>query len=162
MDKLKKIQEDLIVLVQEQMTHSKDVDTKEFGEVVDMIKDLAEAMYYCTITEAMEEGSEHKEVSYYKEPKHYYSEYEPIRMKDYYFDPDKNDTDWDKYRRAEAKKIYTDTRRMHGGSGESMKKELEKYMQELSSDITDLVTGSTAEEKSMLKQKLMHLAEKIM
>ena len=36
--------------------HIDTADTKELGgEVVDMIKDLAKTMYYCTITEAMEE-----------------------------------------------------------------------------------------------------------
>ena len=34
-------------------------------------------------------------------------------------------------------------------------------MKELGTDISELVTGSTAEEKSALKQKLMTLAEKI-
>jgi hypothetical protein len=30
-----------------------EVDTKELGEAIDMIKDLEEAIYYCTVTEAM-------------------------------------------------------------------------------------------------------------
>ena len=34
------------------------VDTRELGEAVDMIKDLAEAIYYCTVTKAMEEKSD--------------------------------------------------------------------------------------------------------
>lgn len=34
----------------------KEVDTHEMGEVVDMIKDLAEAEYYATITKAMNES----------------------------------------------------------------------------------------------------------
>ena len=33
-------------------------DTKELGEAIDMIKDLAEAAYYCKITEAMDEAGE--------------------------------------------------------------------------------------------------------
>jgi len=32
------------------------VDTHELGEVIDMIKDLEEALYYCSITKAMEES----------------------------------------------------------------------------------------------------------
>lgn len=34
------------------------VDTKEAGEVADIIKDLATAKYYCTVTKAMEEAGE--------------------------------------------------------------------------------------------------------
>ena len=33
------------------------IDTKELGEVVDMIKDLEEAIYYATIVESMKESS---------------------------------------------------------------------------------------------------------
>ena len=33
------------------------VDTEEMGEVVDMLKDLSEAMYYRTLTKAMDESS---------------------------------------------------------------------------------------------------------
>jgi hypothetical protein len=41
-----------------------------------MIKDLEEAMYYCSITEAMEKSAEEKEqgsmmVNYYMEPMYY-------------------------------------------------------------------------------------------
>jgi len=39
------------------MSHLDTVDVKELGEAIDMIKDLSEAIYYCTITEAMEEKS---------------------------------------------------------------------------------------------------------
>lgn len=37
------------------------IDTKEMSEVIDMIKDLAEAMYYRTVTVAMEEYGEDEE-----------------------------------------------------------------------------------------------------
>ena len=44
----------LMASVQSQMNDLKNVDTKELGEAIDMIKDLSEAIYYCTVTEAME------------------------------------------------------------------------------------------------------------
>ena len=55
MEQLKMIKEQLIAQVQSQMADLKCVDTKELGEVVDMIKDLAQAQYYCKVYEAMEE-----------------------------------------------------------------------------------------------------------
>lgn len=66
MEKLKQMKEALVGCVQTQIYGNMDkVDAKELGEAVDMIKDLAEAIYYCTITEAMEkeekEGKEGKE-----------------------------------------------------------------------------------------------------
>lgn len=182
---LKKVKEDLSMLVQEQMTHSNDVDTKELGEVIDMIKDISEALYYCAITDAMEEGGS-REKGYrpderYYEPM-YYREPMPYYTNDYtmynggrnggnggnmtssgsrYYTEDERYMGRDDYRRADARRMYTESRKMHNGMGESMKKELEYYMKELGTDISELVTGSTPEEKSALKQKLMTLAEKI-
>ena len=57
------------------MSNLKDVDAKELGEAIDMLKDLEEAMYYCTITEAMkkkeDESSESiKEYYYYTQPRY--------------------------------------------------------------------------------------------
>ena len=53
MDRLKAIEEILVEKVEAQMCHLECVDTKELGEVIDMIKDLEEAIYYCTVTNAM-------------------------------------------------------------------------------------------------------------
>lgn len=75
MEKLKQMKEALVGCVEGQVFGNlKDVDAKELGEAMDMIKDLSEAIYYCTITEAME-GEKHGEKSgkgqhgmmYYKE-----------------------------------------------------------------------------------------------
>ena len=49
MDKLKNIKCTLVSQVQSELTDMKKVNTKELGEVIDMIKDLEEAMYYCSI-----------------------------------------------------------------------------------------------------------------
>jgi hypothetical protein len=52
-DKLKWMKDNLICVVEEQLCNLAEVDTKELGEAIDMIKDLEEAIYYCTVTEAM-------------------------------------------------------------------------------------------------------------
>lgn len=58
------------------------------------------------------------------------------------------------------KRNYMDMK--HNGENESeSSKELEKYMKELSSELTDMVSESTPNEKSMIKQKLTTLASKI-
>ena len=55
MEKLKQMKECLTDIVENQIYSNMDkVEAKELGEAIDMIKDLAEAIYYCTITEAME------------------------------------------------------------------------------------------------------------
>lgn len=67
-DRLKRMKETLASCVEGQLGNLKDVDAKELGEVVDMVKDLEEAIYYCTITKSMEEADKkekHTEHHYY-------------------------------------------------------------------------------------------------
>ncbi len=61
MHRLKNMKENLMCCVQAQMSNLSNVDTTELGAAVDMIKDLSEAIYYCTITEAMEKNDKEKE-----------------------------------------------------------------------------------------------------
>ena len=65
MERLKNMKEQLISVVQTQLGDIKSADTKELSEAVDMIKDLSEAIYYCTITEAMKDKGEERD-SYHK------------------------------------------------------------------------------------------------
>lgn len=70
---LKTMQKQLMSCVQGQFGDLSKVDTHELGEAVDMIKDLAESIYYCTITEAMEKSEEKngervQTVNYYTSP----------------------------------------------------------------------------------------------
>lgn len=58
MEKLKEIQKTLIKIVCEGLDHLDNIHTKELGEVIDMIKDLSETMYYCSIVKAMEHGED--------------------------------------------------------------------------------------------------------
>ena len=87
MKQLETMKETLMNCVMAQMADLKNVDTKELGEAVDMIKDLSEAMYYCSITEAMnkkEEQPPQRETHYYteriKEP--YWMEKDPYYKRD--------------------------------------------------------------------------------
>lgn len=81
MERLKRVKETLMSVIESQINGGdlRNVDTKELGEVVDMVKDFSEAMYYCSIVEAMEksekDGSHGKEYHYYTErymPERYY------------------------------------------------------------------------------------------
>lgn len=71
MEELKAMKTQLESCVRGQMGNLDKTDTHELGEAIDMIKDLSEAIYYCTITEAMEKTNEPKEVNninYYTSP----------------------------------------------------------------------------------------------
>jgi hypothetical protein len=69
MHRVKHIMHKLIELVEMEVDENLEtVDTCELGEVVDMIKDLAETIYYCTLTEAMEDKGVHKVEEPVKKP----------------------------------------------------------------------------------------------
>lgn len=63
MERLKSIKDCLIAQVSGQMGKLDQVDAKELGEVVDMIKDMEEACYYAKITEAMEKPKRRKSIT---------------------------------------------------------------------------------------------------
>lgn len=226
MDYIKEIKEIVAEQAYEQLKHNLDkVDTKELGEVIDMIKDTAEAAYYCSVVEAMEkaeeEAKENGNTVYYTER---YLPYYPVR----YLDWDRNDKERymdDKYGRMYAdtrsmnsndqggtryatdrrrsdgrytadrdgdgrynenryhdmpyydfmepvardlregrsprtRRMYMEAKQQHQGK-EVQLQELEKYMGELSQDVTEMIADATLEEKQMLHKKLAALTNKI-
>ena len=197
MERLKHVKDTLLCAVESQIGDLKNVDAKELGEVVDMVKDMEEAMYYCSITKAMKEQEEEEKHSKYIYPMPSYHEYRDMdrdrgRM---YYDgrgmdyrggirrqegKDTWDRDWDEdYRDSErggkypmeirdaregkspiSRKNYMESKELHKGTPTQMK-ELEKYLQELSQDITEMIADASPEEKTVLQQKLSILASKI-
>lgn len=55
MEQIKDLMKNIICCVSAQSTNLEHADAKEMSEAMDMIKDLAMAEYYCTITKAMED-----------------------------------------------------------------------------------------------------------
>ena len=64
-----------------------------------------------------------------------------------------------------SRRSYMQTKEMHPDNSQESKQakmnELEKYMGELSGDITEMIAGASNEEKTMLKAKLQTLMQKI-
>lgn len=216
MDRLKQMKNSLISCVQSQINGNlSEVDTEELGDAIDMIKDLEEAIYYCTITEAMEGNK--KEDEMYRESEYmrdmdkpygrmYYGKgRNPGGMKpnggrttmyyggkpgrdhedmmweepDYTDDLTTHNREWKRKmgqpyydypvemlrdskegRSPLARKMYMEVKETSADKTMHMK-ELEKYMQELSQDITEMIEKASAEEKQMLQQKIAALATKI-
>ena len=199
MERLKNMKETLMGCVQAQMSHLDTVDTKELGEVIDMIKDLSEAVYYCTITEAME-GKEEKS----QEHHHYYTDY---RMMDrgqgrMYYEENGMENNMMYYngnssssngynassngnnargggsrgyyerempfemrderegRSHMSRKNYMEAKEMLHDKNVKLK-ELEKYMQELSNDMVEMISDTSPEEKQLLEKRLAALSSKI-
>ena len=68
--------------------------------------------------------------------------------------------DWREGRSPMNRKMYMEAKEMHHGK-EAQMKELENYMQELTSDITDMIKDSSPEEKQLMQKKIAALAEKV-
>ena len=200
MEQLKTIKEQLIAQVQSQMNDLKCVDTKELGEVIDMVKDLSEAIYYCEIYDQMKTADESRN--------YYYTEryYDPYRDMDrgygkmYYSSPSSQagtgasssnmginsgttssashsmgqnnssyytERDYPIYLRDERegrspikRKMYMESKRKGMDSSKSMK-ELENYLQDLTSDMMEMLDNASPEEKSMVQKKINTLSAKI-
>lgn len=179
MDKLKMVKEQLMALVETQLGDIKSVDAKEFGEVIDMIKDLAEASYYCTVTEAMEKGTKHKEHydydteydrRYYPRRRHEHDDWdrEPYyrdndyreKYRDYEYPRDITRRDPKEGRSPLSRKMYMEAKELHRDTPRKME-ELEHYIQELTSDLVEMIADATPEEKQLLKTKISTLSSKI-
>lgn len=167
MKTIKSMKDQLIDIAKCQLKCPEKVDAKELGEVIDMIKDLSETIYYCTIVESMEEAKEKEDVHYYTKPYYYVMPWEY----DIYNDGGKRNPnpailDKDKYHDEKEgrshlnRKMYMEGKELHRDAATQMK-ELEKYIQELSKDITEMIEGSSPEEKQVLQQKIAILAQKI-
>lgn len=221
-EEMKTMKTQLMGCVQGQMGDLKNVDTKELGQAVDMIKDLSEAIYYCTITESMEkaEKSEQQQpinnINYYTTPymnnkmyPDYYRDmerekgymYYPMYYNgggqnggnssggnggnqgsqgnngsnmsgstSYYTEPGMNNMygmdsgmrmrDPRQGRAAIRRRMYMEGKEMHKDTNSQLR-ELEAYLQELSSDITEMIKDASPEERATLHQKMTTLASKI-
>ena len=172
-EKLKWMKDTLICVVESELCNLNDVDTCELGEVIDMIKDLEEAIYYNTVTEAMKNPAHEKEWEMKKSDHH--QKLDDDRMYYYpmmYTDGRKHwpiedndgvphdDYDSKEGRSHRSRKMYMEAKDMHKDKATQLR-ELEKYMQELSQDIVDMIEDASPEEKQYLEKKISALAVKV-
>lgn len=177
MERLKHLKENILCCVEGAMVDLAHADTKELGEAIDMLKDLEEAIYYATITKAMHEKEQHEEKYYpypmmrypdYKDNGDYYDPKRDIdrdKGKMYYSDnrphlPDSTMRDHREGRSPINRKMYMEAKELHHGKDVQMK-ELEAYMQELTTDIVDMIRDASLEEKQLMQKKIAALAEKV-
>ena len=180
-ERINHLKESLLCAIESQMCNLAEADAEELGQAVDMLKDLEEALYFCTITEAMNGKSKggfnveveneygHEGKSYKMSPMYYndgrggsrsymdngngngsrsnYSE--PMMMRDYR-----------EGRSPESRRMYMEAKEK-GHDKAIQLRELEKYMQELTSDMVDMIQDASPEEKQYLEKKISALASKI-
>ena len=163
-EKLRHMKNTLICAVETQLCNLDTVNTKELGEAIDMIKDLEEAIYYCTVTEAMnnpaQEEWEMKKGDHTEKYDRMY--YGGKRYPMMYANPEEEMNghsvhDGNAYKN---RRMYMESKEKHQDKAVQLH-ELEKYMQELSQDITDMIMDASVEEKQYLEKKITALASKI-
>lgn len=195
LDRLERMKETLTSAVEMEICNLGEADTEELGKVIDMIKDLEEAIYYCAVTKAMEEWGEKEEGHfppermYFPNEKMYYSggrsgngrsgghqsnstsrsssssnggngeggsssSYYSEREYPYEF------RDHREGRSPHSRRMYMEAKETHQDKTSQMR-ELEKYMQELTQDMVEMIEGATAEERQFLSKKISVLANKV-
>ena len=138
--KLMWMEEQLIAEAEKQFECLEEVCTKELGEVIDMIKDLKEAIYYEAVTKAMEGDS-----------------WETKKSDHHQNDDSRSEREG---KSSLSRKMYLEAKHMNKDKATQLR-ELEKYMQELSQDIVDMIADASPEEKQYLEKKITALASKV-
>ena len=201
----------LTAQVECQLADIHNADYQELGAAVDMIKDLAETIYYCTVTEAMKEKEEEGEEAgerYYSQRKYprypkeeWGYEREPMMM---YYDGRGGNSggnggntssggggnngggnnssgsnsgssggryysereypfglhDEREGRSPAKRRRYMESKEAHSEESARMK-ELESYMQDLATDIAEMIKDASLSEKQLLQKKISSLATKV-
>lgn len=114
MKQLKQMKETLMGAVQSEISHLDKANCHELGAAIDMIKDLSEAIYYCSIVESMEDSV--KEQKKMKEMEQMMNQRQPQSMM-YFYEKDREYTP-EYYRdmdRDKGRMYYSD----NGGSRSS-------------------------------------------
>ena len=197
---LKTMKENLIHHTQAQIANLQCADYRELGEAVDMIKDLEEALYYCTVIEAMEKPEEEKymrqmptENNNYYYTERYMPMYDDWSYRDMdrykgkmYYDGNQTSSssgnggmgsssnssgstshyyeypmrDGREGRSPMSRRTYMESKQTHQDKSKQLK-DLENYMQELTTDISEMIDGASPEEKQLLQKRLTTLSQKI-
>lgn len=158
MKKMKKLKEVLICAAAKEVEKGLDcVDTKELGEVVDMVKDLSEAIYYCSVTEAMEERKVAYEDIEQDMNKHYYNTEHLMNKAQ-----ESHHTEHDPKEGVSpaSRKAYMEAQEAHKDKTTQVAA-LNKYVAELEKDILEMMQNASAEEKVFLQQKITTMSSKI-
>ena len=194
-EEMKTMKTQLMGCVQGQLGNLQNVNAEELGEAIDMIKDLSEAIYYCTITDSMEKVDKNEErqvnnINYYTNPMNkMYPDYRDWeRNNGYMYYPSGTGSnsggnsgsmgngsgsmnyytqrpmgmmrDPREGRSAIRRRMYMEGKEMHKDTNSQLR-ELEAYLQELSTDITEMIKDASPEERATLHQKMTTLASKI-
>ncbi len=174
MEQIMHIKDELIRMVEEQISRGgmHAVDTKELGEVIDMIKDLSEACYYCE--KAKETCLYNEEMEYEDYNSGRGNSFREGRM--YYPGGTMYTRGGDSRGGGRTGNGGRGTTTYNGGGGTYVRgnggrrgysdsgmdpREIEHYINDLSDELIDMLKDIPPEDKAMFQQKISSLANKI-
>ena len=135
----------LATCIEGQLNNIEEADACELGEAIDMLKDLEETLYYHTITEAMKHDGT-------------YGDWPEMKKTGYHLKNDNQECDYEGHSHYN-RKMYMEAKLSKDKA--TQLRELEKYMQELTSDMVEMIQDASPEEKQYLEKKISALANKI-
>lgn len=155
----------LVECAEAQMEDLCAVDTEELGAVIDMIKDLEEGIFYCIMghhqlekDEASVTTMQHcchcdgiEEVDFIEEETPFMKKEHMAAIYDYH--------NHEGHSHAK-RKAYLEAKENKKDKIIQMK-ELEEYMKELSTDVTEMIKDASLEERQLLEKRLQALAAKV-
>lgn len=160
MEHLKEIKSRLESAVIEELNKGiENVDCAEMSETIDMLKDLAETMYHCAIVNAMESDAEEPTIVGSRMTPEMYRDMDYATRNRLYYTETESTERAEMGRSGKARMKYIE----HKETGDSTAKmqALEEYVKALSEDITEMLIGATDNEKTMLRNKMQVLIQKI-
>lgn len=154
----------LVACAEEHMEDLCAVDTEELGAVIDMIKDLEEGIFYCIMGHHQLEKDAAATTALHhcchcdgvEDIDLLDEEHEPFMKKEHMaatYGEKEGHSFMKRKSYLEAKESKKDK--------VVLMKELEEYMKDLSTDITDMIKDATLEERQLLEKRLQALAAKI-
>jgi hypothetical protein len=111
------------------------VNSQELGEIIDVIKDLSQIIYYDTIVESMNTEDTHTHTQ--------------TRIAEVHASSSE-----------QKRNMYMKSKKLHEDKAVHMK-ELENYSHALCNDIMEMLEGSSNEEKLLFHQKMSGILDKI-
>ena len=164
MERIARIKDDLIAMVEEQVARGglHNIDTHELGDVVDMIKDLAEACYYCEKAKEAKMCNEEMEYDEYD-----YRDRDRKTGRMFYPGGNSGSRGGNSGSRGGSYNTTAYARGMRGGrrgfseNNPMDSREIEHYINDLSEELIDMLRDINPEDKAVFQQKISSLANKI-
>lgn len=155
MEQLKDVMKSVLGCLASQTANMESLNSSDFKDACDGIKDLAMAKYYCTITEAMEKPENVYGRDYDEHGKMYYHDRDMDKhMGKMYYAGDRGSEMMSESMYDKTKRYYTESKQMNPADRQTNMANLEKWLNTVKDELKAKASTMTVEEKQMAKNIL--------